>query len=129
MVRGWLLVELVVLFVGLPLAYRFSPWRIPALPLLWLAAEYAWWQLARDPSFDRRRLWDLAPLGGQLGGILSIFLVVAVVLWAAVHWLAPSLEWSFVRERPALWAVVMILYPILSVYPQGLLYRAFFLHR
>ena len=129
MARGWVLVELVVLFVGLPLAYRFSPVRIPALPLLWLAAGYAWWQLARDPSFNRRRLWDAAPLGGQLGGILGIFIVAAAVLWAGVHWLTPRLEWNFVRERPALWALVMVLYPILSVYPQGLLYRAFFLHR
>lgn len=124
-----LIFELIVLFVGLPLAYRFSPVRIPALPLLWLVAGYAWWQLAQDQSFDHRRLWNTAPLGSQLGAILSIFLVVAAVLWAGVHWLAPKLEWSFARQHPAFWAMVMVLYPILSVYPQGVLYRAFFLHR
>ena len=129
MTRAVLIFELVVLFVGLPLAYGFSPVRVPALPLLWLVAGYAWWQLARDSSFDRRRLWNIAPLGSQLGGILSIFLVVAVVLWVGVHWLAPGLEWSFARQHPAFWALVMVLYPVASVYPQGILYRAFFQHR
>lgn len=129
MAHNVLICELIVLFIGLPLAYRFSPLRIPALPLLWLIAGYAWWQLARDPNFDHRQLWNIAPLGSQLYGILLLFSIAAVVLWAGVHWLAPGLEWSFARQHPALWALVMVLYPILSVYPQGILYRAFFLHR
>jgi len=28
-----------------------------------------------------------------------------------------------------LWAAVMILYPVLSVYPQGIIYRSFLMHR
>jgi hypothetical protein len=127
--RIWLRVELLAIFVGLPLGYRFSPVRIPALPLLWLVAGYAWWQLRRDKSFDHGRLWKPGPLGGQLASILPIFAAVAVLLWVEVRWLAPQLEWSFVRQYPAFWAAVMVLYPVLSVYPQGLLYRAFFLHR
>ncbi len=48
MARWFLFAEAIVLFVGLPLAYRVSPWRTPALPLLWLIAAYAWW-LFRKP--------------------------------------------------------------------------------
>ena len=48
MARWFLFAEAIVLFVGLPLAYRVSPWRPPALPLLWLIAAYAWW-LFRKP--------------------------------------------------------------------------------
>jgi uncharacterized protein len=121
--------ELVVLFAGLPLGYRYSPLRLPALPVLWLVAGYALWQLCRDASFDRRRLWNQAPLAGQLGAMLPIFAIVALVLWLGTHWLAPQLEWSLVRQHPRLWAMVMVLYPVLSVCPQGVLYRAFFLHR
>jgi len=129
MARVWLVVEFLVIFVGLPLGYRFSPVRIPALPLLWLVAGYASWQLWRDKSFDRGRLWNAAPLSGQVAAILPIFAMIALLLWVGVRWFAPQLEWSFMREHPAFWAVVMVLYPVLSVYPQGLLYRAFFLHR
>jgi hypothetical protein len=40
-------------------------------------------------------------------------------LWLAVRRFAPQLEWSFMRSNPAFWAVVMVAYPVLSVYPQG----------
>ena len=129
MPRSLLVVEFLVLYVALPLAYRFSPVRIPALPLLWLVSAYAGWQLARDPQFNRDRLWNAGPLATHLGAILGIFAVVGFVLWLGVHRFAPQLEWSFVRSRPGFWAVVMVAYPVLSVYPQGLLYRAFFFER
>lgn len=129
MIRTALIVELLLLFVILPLAYRFSPVRIPALPLLWIVAGYALWRLLRDPRFDRSRLWNPAPLPIYLLTILAIFAAVALLLWLGVRQFAPKLEWSFVRQHPVFWAVVMFLYPALSVYPQGVLYRAFFFER
>jgi membrane protease YdiL (CAAX protease family) len=124
-----LLLEFLALFLALPLAYRFSPLRIPALPLLWAVCGYALWQLLRDPRFDRAQLWNPAPLIGHTGSILLIFALVALLIWLGVRRFAPQLEWSLVRQRPILWAVVLFVYPVLSVYPQGLLYRAFFFER
>ena len=129
MPRSALVLEFLALFVALPLAYRFSPARIPALPLLWIVTGYALWQLLRDPRFKRLQLWNAAQLPGHLIAILAIFAVVAFALWLGVRRFAPSLEWSLVRQHPAFWAVVMVAYPVLSVYPQGLLYRAFFFER
>jgi membrane protease YdiL (CAAX protease family) len=124
-----LIAELLLLFVAMPLAFRFSPVRIPALPLLWVVAAYAVWQLFLDPHFDRARLWNLGQLPACFGSILGHFGLIALVLWLAVRCFAPQLEWSFVRQHPAFWAVVMLAYPVLSVYPQGLIYRAFFFER
>ena len=129
MPRALLTAEFLAIFVVLPLAYRFLPVRVPALPVLWLASAYAVFQLLRDAHFDRARLWNLGQLTSHLGAILGVFCVVALVLWLGVHRFAPDLEWSFVRQRPGFWAVVMVAYPVLSVYPQGLLYRAFFFER
>lgn len=129
MTRAALWVEFSVLFIALPLGYRFSPWRIPALPVLWIVVGYAWWQLLRDPRFDRGKLWSIGQLPARLPAILAIFAVSALLIWLGVRRFAPDLEWSFVREHPAFWAVVMVAYPVLSVYPQGLLYRAFFFER
>jgi uncharacterized protein len=56
----------------------------------------------------------------------AIFLLL---LGLAVRVFAPQLLFSFVKRAPAFWALVMLLYPLLSVYPQELLYRAFFFHR
>ena len=129
MPRFPLILEFLLLFVALPLGYRFSPVRIPALPLLWLVAGYAAWQLLRDPRFNRAQLWNVGELPPRLGAILLIFVVIALALWLAVRRFAPQLEWNFVRQHPAFWAIVMVAYPVLSVYPQGLLYRAFFFDR
>jgi membrane protease YdiL (CAAX protease family) len=129
MTRTALVVEFVLLFVGLPLAYRFSPVQMPALPLLWAVAGYAGWRLLRDPHFDRSRLWNAGPLAGQLSTILAIFAVGALAIWLGVRRVVPQLEWSLVRQHPVFWLVVMVAYPTLSVYPQGLLYRAFFFER
>ena len=121
--------EFLLIFVLLPLGYRFSPVRIPALPLLWVVAGYAWWQLQRDPRFDRTRLWNPSALPSRMGTILAIFAVAALLIWLGVRRFKPELEWSLLNEHPVLWVVVMVAYPVLSVYPQGVLYRAFFFER
>ncbi len=119
MSRTLLALEFLALFVALPPAYRFSPVRLPPLPVLWAVAGYALWQLLRDPHFDRSRLWNARPLTSHLGLILGIFAVTALAIWLGVHRFAPQLEWSFVRRNPAIWAIVMVAYPVLSVYPKG----------
>ncbi len=129
MPRAALIIEFLLLFVAGPAAYRFSPTRIPALPLLWIASGYAWWRLIRDPHFDRTRLWNAGQLPGHLAGILITFTFTALFIWVGVHRFAPEREWRLVRRNPAFWAAVMAAYPALSVYPQGVLYRAFFFER
>ena len=127
--RGALWVEFSLLFIALPLGYRFSPWRIPALPVLWVVVGYAVWQLLRDAHFDRAKLWSIGQLPGRLAVILAIFAESALLIWLGTRRYAPDLEWSLVRTHPGFWAGVMVGYPVLSVYPQGLLYRAFFFER
>jgi hypothetical protein len=129
MSRTSLAIEFLVLFVLLPLGFRFSPVRVPALPLLWIVAGYACWNLLRDTRFDRSKLWNTAPLAAHLSAILVLFGVAAILIWLGVRKFAPQLEWSFLREHPVFWAVVMLLYPVLSAYPQGVLYRAFLFNR
>jgi hypothetical protein len=129
MTRTGLVAEFLLLFVGLPLGYRFSPVQVPPLPLLWAVAGYALWQLLRDPRFDRTKLWNIDRLPSRLGVIFAIFVVAALAIWLGVRRFAPQLEWSLVRPHPVFWAVVMVAYPVVSVYPQGLLYRAFFFER
>jgi len=125
----FLITELLLIFVALPLAYRLSPWPIPALPVLWIVTLYCLWQLRRDPAFPASHLWNPNPLTSQLGSILILFLIGASLLYAGVKLFAPELLFSFARARPVLWAAVMVLYPILSVYPQGIIYRSFLMHR
>jgi membrane protease YdiL (CAAX protease family) len=129
MSKTYLLVEFTLIFLGLPLLLRYAPRKVPPLPVLWLAAALCLLALLRDPAFNRSQLWNPAPLAGHLASILALFAIGAALIGGAVYLRAPGLLFNFVRNRPGLWALVMLLYPALSVYPQGIIYRAFLMHR
>jgi hypothetical protein len=73
--------------------------------------------------------WNAGPLAGSIGNVLAIFAIAAMILTAAVWRLRPQILFGFVRNSPLFWALVMVLYPVLSVYPQGIIYRGFFFER
>ena len=129
MQKPWLILEFALLFLALPLGLSYLPWKLPPLPVLWAAMAYCLFVLLRDPGFDRSHLWNTAPLSASLAHILLLFGVAALAISLGVYFLAPQLLFSLVRTSPGFWALVIILYPVLSVYPQGLIYRAFLMHR
>lgn len=125
-----LALEFAALFLAIPLALFFHlVSHIPPLPILWTCALYGLIVLLRDPTFDRRQLWNPAPLRQQLPQILALFAAGIIVVAVLVHQYAPRLFLALPRTHPGIWALVMVLYPILSVIPQGLIYRAFLFHR
>lgn len=124
-----LIAELLLFFVVLPLAFRFKPFPFPPIPALWLLAAYCLYRLFQDAAFDRKLLWNGQAFPGAAFEVLLIFTVLALMVGAAVYFLAPHSLFSFVKRAPAFWALVMVLYPVLSVYPQGIIYRAFFFER
>ena len=124
-----LVLEFGALFLAIPLAIRLLPRAVAPFPLLWAAALYCRWQLRRDPAFPRASLWNARAGRVQLRPILLSFAVLGGLIAFGTARLRPDLLFNLIRSRPVLWALVMVLYPIVSVYPQGLIYRAFVLHR
>ena len=126
----WVLAaELIFLFIGLPLGFRFGLIPLPPIPALWLVATYCLSRLLTNTTFDRSRLWNSAPLFNSIPMILAMFAAGALLVWAGVYFVAPGLLFNFIRRAPAFWAILMVLYPVLSVYPQGIVYRTFFFER
>lgn len=127
--RRWL--EFFLLFVLAPVGLffirdHFTRWIVPTLVVtafLCLAV------LLRDPLFERRRLGFGAQPWRALGPILLRFVPGALLLSAAVAVFQPELLFAFPRREPLWWAVIMVAYPLLSVYPQEVLFRTFFFHR
>lgn len=85
--------------------------------------------LAFDRSFDRRRLWDTAPLRGEWPRIVRTFAVGAAGVAAYTLVAHRDRLFALPREEPLVWGALMVLYPLLSVFPQELVYRTFFYHR
>lgn len=124
-----LIAELVLLFVILPLAFRFKPFPFPPIPALWLLTGYCLYRLFRDAAFDRNLLWNDQALPGVAPQMFVTFVFAALVTGMAVYYFAPLTLFDFVKRHTVFWAIVMVLYPVLSVYPQGIIYRAFFFER
>lgn len=128
--RLFLAAEFLLLFLGVPVALYFHlADGVPPLPILWVIAAWCLAVLLRDPTFDRRRLWNTGPLREQLPQILGLFLIGAAIVTVLVRQYAPDLFLILVRTHPGAWAMILLAYPIFSVYPQGLIYRAFLFHR
>lgn len=125
----FLALEFAAVFVIVPLLIYWR--RIPNLPIpyLLITATLAFLALWRDPGFNLSRIADWGNFRPFLSSILIRDAVCLVGLGIAVWFLAPQLLFSLIRRSPGLWAVIFLLYPLFSVYPQELLYRAFFFHR
>jgi len=127
--RIWLTVEYVLLFVALPLIYLLDVIPLPPIPALWILSSACLAVLLGARDFDRRRLWDARRLRPRLLRALAPLLFAAPSLVLATLLLAPERLFDMIRQRPGLWLSLLILYPVISVYPQGLVYRAFIFHR
>jgi membrane protease YdiL (CAAX protease family) len=130
MARLFLLaLEFLAIFGGLPLLIYFR--RVPNLPIpyLLLAALISLLILRADPTFTLSQLSAWGNYRPFLASILIRDAVCLVFLSLVVYLFAPDLLFSLIKRAPGLWLVIMILYPLVSVYPQELFYRAFFFHR
>lgn len=126
--KSVLIAEFLLLFVAMPVVFRLLPVRLSPLPALWAAALYCTWVL-RNGGLHDARLWNAEALHHSIFSVLGIFVLAAVLITLAVWVWRPQLLFGFVRTNPGFWALVMVLYPVLSVYPQGIIYRAFFFER
>jgi membrane protease YdiL (CAAX protease family) len=126
-----LLLEIGVFFVVAPivLVYAIYGLNIPLFvalqPLLLAFLIYLAW----DKTFNLRRELRQGFSARVLLSILVLFLIAGGFLAALVQQQLPRAFLSFPRQRPQVWLTVVLLYPVLSVVTQELVYRTFFFHR
>jgi membrane protease YdiL (CAAX protease family) len=122
----WL--ELLACFLAAPALLVFLP-GIAILPTVVVAALLAVVGLRRDPSFDRRQLWSFRAPRPVLLALLARTIVGCALLTVLVLVWQPARLFFLPRHHPLSWLAIVLGYPLLSVYPQELLYRAFFFQR
>ena len=122
-------VEFAGIFVVVPLLiYRRVLPNLP-IPFLLVAALGAFLQLRRNKSFGPATLWNAEAAWRHLPSMLVRDLALVAILGILVWQLRADLLFSLPKRSPILWVAIMILYPILSVYPQELLFRVYFFQR
>lgn len=138
LVRSLLLAELMILFVFGPalcawfVEHRVSPfvgtrWLFPAL---WIWFTFCLTLLLIDRKFEKRSLWRRSQVTLQnLRPMFLRFTLLAAGIAVCVAAFAPDMLLSLPRRAPIVWIFVMIGYPIVSVFAQEVIFRAFFVHR
>lgn len=125
--------EFGAVFIGMPLlvailiySQALSPAMLPVSLLAVLAIAVA--LLGRTPGFEWRRLWH-GKLIVDRPLLWSFMLLVTILASVMTLWLAPDFWLVLPTEYPGTWLLVSIGYPLLSVIPQGIIYRALFFER
>lgn len=129
--RVWLAAEMAVLYVGTPLliGYAVHILRIPLFEVLQPVLLLIILCLLADKGFRVVREMTRAIPARELFSIVAVFLMVGGSITVWVHEQRPDLFLDMMHDRPRLWRLIMIFYPLLSVIPQELVYRTFFFHR
>lgn len=141
--------EGIALFVLLPAAIAITGNHDLLFPLLWggMAVCLVW--LLLDPTFDRAQLGRFRAAGRELPRIAFNFAVGGLIVLglAVLLHFVPRLVWPgadasqlaeyahrlrpfrFPQSNTRLYLTIMVFYPLVSVYPQEVIFRTFFCHR
>ncbi len=122
--------ECVFFFGFAPLALWQLGFAHQLLIMLWGASAFSLVFLKTHYHYSFKTDWNWSAVNAAtFKPIFYRFLLACVGLFVFTLVLEPARLFSFVREKPLWWMVVMVLYPILSVIPQELIYRTLFFKR
>lgn len=124
-------VEFVLLFIVLPIVVYFLRHTVAPYLLLCLITILLWCllSLVTDPRFKRFRLWNLEKLREFLPNVMKTFLLAAFVITLASWWFTPQWLFSLPLEQTLMWIALLFLYPVLSAWPQEVIFRTYLFHR
>jgi hypothetical protein len=129
--RLWLAVEMIALFGFTPilvytLLYEYRMPLFQILPPVFLAFIVF---LTLDRSFSWKRLLLTGISLKHIISILTVFAIAGPGLVIFAQNDAPQRFLAFPRYAYDIWITVMIVYPLISVTTQEIMYRVFFFHR
>lgn len=129
--RIWLTIEMLLLYVGAPIAVYslLHDYRIPLFKIFpWVFAVFVI-VLTLDRGFSWREALSRGISLKALASILGIFAVAAPLLTLFAWHDSPNRFLAFPRYAQDVWLLVMVLYPLLSVTTQEIMFRLFFFGR
>lgn len=125
-------VEFLALFVGVPLLMAANFEHIQKNGLLfttiWVMALLSIALLWGKPGWSVKSLFR-GPVLKEWRLILLFWALTAATCTAFVFAINPDMFLRIVLYRPELWIMIMIAYPVLSAWPQEIIYRALFFER
>jgi len=120
-------IEVAGIFFGLPLLLMGNFVPRPKSIVMIAVCIACLFLLLRDKSFNRSRFG----LNGYHNWrtLLMRFAIIACCLTLYMVLVEPRCALANLQRHPTSWMLIMITYPVLSVVPQEIIYRAFFFQR
>ncbi len=128
----YLWLEFVGIFIVIPLLVwqRVIDTPLIMIPVILVCIPATIW-LVKKHGFTRKLFW-LGDRDAEYTHIITIinrFLLISIVLFFIVFLAYPLHLFDMPRNMTRTWLLLLLIYPVISVYPQELLYRVFFFHR
>lgn len=131
--RRWRQIECALIYLVAPCATTLlvlsgdlAKWELPTAFLALFVLSML--LLAITPGVGWRKLLLSHPLPAWRPALVYA-VITALGLMALTYFVSPWRLFSFPRNAPEMWQRVMIFYPLLSVLPQGFIFRALFFAR
>ncbi|MBP2475904.1 membrane protease YdiL (CAAX protease family) [Crossiella equi] len=127
--RNYLAAEFVLVFFGVVTLYWLFTIPGGPIPLLVVLGVGSVVYLRRQPDFDRASFWRAGAVRAHLPKMLLLWGATAALGLVCLWLFSPERLFELPRNNPTTWLFIMVFYPLLSVYPQELIFRSFLFHR
>ena len=127
--KPWLALECAALFIGVPAVMAAGWLPVLVIPLLVLMAIGCAVVLRRCHGLGLAELMRPKVPRLEWRRILFVCLLTVPGLIGLLWLLKPDALFSLAGQQPKLWLLIMVAYPLASVWPQELIYRAYFFAR
>lgn len=125
---SYLWTEFLILFFIIPAVYAFNHNSSPIYFLL-LLSVFTIFVLYRNTGFRNEIFTNKASWLKDIGRVLKQFILIGLMLTVVTFAFFPDQLFYCIRHHFSIWVSLMFIYPLFSVYPQELIYRAFLFHR
>lgn len=121
--------ELIFIFVFLPLLMKFNLIPLPRLISLLIVFTFVLMISIRFNYLEKK--WYKLPVLEKRYNLkmVAIYLGTFFFLTAYIYFILGEKPFVLVRERPILMLIISIFYPLISAFPQELIYRSFYFER
>lgn len=132
---AYLWFEFTGMFLLLPLLVYFDPFYAPKIPILVLVTIFSLFVYFRHlrkksksiSAFAKKR--RTVQIRHYIHSLMIRFAFFSVVVGIFTWLFYPDSFFQMPFQRPRLWLMILLLYPLLSALPQEFLYRTFFFER
>jgi membrane protease YdiL (CAAX protease family) len=121
--------EFIILYLFLPLAVMFKFIPLPLMVILLVMGITVHLYLYYDPAFNRKHLINWHTGKKEILRIILLFFPLAAMMVVMIWKIDETKLFYLPSTNPLFLLLISIFYPVFSVVPQGLAYRALFFHR